>query len=150
MYDVSVSKPVSGEKKGGWICSPTWKLDFTRPLIRIDYTSQAQSCQVSLNVAEPILTIEMLKKNLNYPNIFFDLNKSQKNILKKSNKTMKFCNKNLKFLKYSKSWYSNSKKKRCEINSELKNLEVLRQKTRFWLLTLWYLKPLHVIIWSLL
>ena len=111
MYNVSVSKPVRGEKKGGWICSPTWKLHFTRPLIKIDYKSPAQSCEVSLNVTEPILTTEMLKKNLNYPNIFFDLNKSQKDIVKKSNKTMKFCNKNLKFLKYSKSWYSNSKKK---------------------------------------
>ena len=70
MYNVSVSKPVRGEKKGGWICSPTWKLHFTRPLIKIDYTSPAQSCEVSLNVTEPILTTEMLKKNLNYPNIF--------------------------------------------------------------------------------
>ena len=40
-HNISVSKHLSGEKKGDWICPPTWKLDFTRPLIRIDYTSPA-------------------------------------------------------------------------------------------------------------
>ena len=80
MCNVSVSKHLRGEKKGGWICPPTWKLDFTRPLIRIDQTSPAQSV---LRIPEPILTAKMFKKNLNYLNIFFYLDKSQKNILQK-------------------------------------------------------------------
>ena len=80
MYNVSVSKHLRGEKKGGWICPPTWKLDFTRPLIRIDRTAPAQSV---LRIPEPILTAKMFKKNLNYLNIFFYLDKSQKNILQK-------------------------------------------------------------------
>ena len=56
--------------------------NFIRPLIRIDYTSPPQSCQAALRVPEPILTAKMFKKNLNYLNIFFYLNKSQKNHLK--------------------------------------------------------------------
>ena len=83
MYDVSVSKHLRRKKKGGWICLSTWKLDFTRPLIRIDYTSSAQSRQAALRVPEPILTAKMFQKNLNYGNIFFYLNKSEKNILQK-------------------------------------------------------------------
>ena len=59
MYNVSVSKHLRGEKKGRWICPPTWKLDFTRPLIRIDQTSSAQSV---LRIPEPILTAKMLEK----------------------------------------------------------------------------------------
>ena len=59
---ISVSKHLSGEKKGDWICPPTWKLDFTRPLIRIDYTSPAQSRQAALRVPEPILTAKIFKK----------------------------------------------------------------------------------------
>ena len=42
-YNISVSKHFGGEKNGDLICSPTWKLDFTRPLIRIDYTSCLQT-----------------------------------------------------------------------------------------------------------
>ena len=68
MCNVSVSKHLRGEKKGGWICPPTWKLDFTRPLIRIDQTSPAQSV---LRIPEPILTAKMFKNNLNYLNTFF-------------------------------------------------------------------------------
>ena len=62
MYNVSVSAHFGGEKKGGWICPPTWKLDFTRLLIRIDYTSPAQSCQAALRVPELILTAKMFKE----------------------------------------------------------------------------------------
>ena len=38
-HNVSVCKHLTGEKKGGWIFLPIWKLNFLRPLIRIDYTS---------------------------------------------------------------------------------------------------------------
>ena len=62
-HNISVSKHLSGEKKGDWICPPTWKLDFTRPLIRIDYTSPAQSRQAALRVSEPILTAKIFKKS---------------------------------------------------------------------------------------
>ena len=62
MYNVSVSANFGGEKKGGWICRPIWKLDFTRLLIRIDYTSPAQSRQAALRVPEPILTAKMFKE----------------------------------------------------------------------------------------
>ena len=61
-HNVSVSKHLRGEKKGGWICPPTWKLNLIRPLIRIDYTSPPQSCQAALWVPEPILTAKMFKK----------------------------------------------------------------------------------------
>ena len=61
-HNVSVSKHLRGEKKGGWICSPTWKLNFTGPLTRIDYTSPPQSRQSALRVPEPILTAKMIKK----------------------------------------------------------------------------------------
>ena len=44
------SKHLRGEKKGGWICPPTWKLNFTCLLIRIDYTSPLQSRQAALKV----------------------------------------------------------------------------------------------------
>ena len=54
-HNVSLSKHLRGEKKGGWICPPNWKLDFTRPLIRIDYTYPPQSYQAALRVPEPIL-----------------------------------------------------------------------------------------------
>ena len=47
---------------GDWICPPTWKLNFTRPFIRIDYTSPPQSRQAALRVFEPILTAKMFKK----------------------------------------------------------------------------------------
>ena len=77
-HNVSVSKYPRGEKKDHWICPPTWKLNFTRPLIRIDYTSTPQSRQAALKVPKPILTAKMLKKNLNYLRIFFYFNKSQK------------------------------------------------------------------------
>ena len=60
--NVSVSKHFRGEKKGGWICPPTWKLNFTRLLIRIDYISPPQSCQAALTVPEPILTAKIFKK----------------------------------------------------------------------------------------
>ena len=73
------SKHFRVEKKGGWICRPTWKLNFTRRLIRIDYTSPLQSRRAALRVPEPSLSV---KKKLNYLNIFFYLNKSQKILLK--------------------------------------------------------------------
>ena len=51
-----------GRKKGDWTCPPAWKLDFTCPLIRIDYTSPPQSCQAALRISGTILTAEMFKK----------------------------------------------------------------------------------------
>ena len=58
---MSVSKHLKGEKKGAWICPPTWKLNFTRPLIRINYKSPPQSRQPVLRVREPIVTGKMFK-----------------------------------------------------------------------------------------
>ena len=55
------AKHLRGEKKGGWICPPTWKLNFTRPLIRIGYISPPQSRQEALRVPEPILIAKMFK-----------------------------------------------------------------------------------------
>ena len=55
------TKHLRGEKKGGWICPPTWKLNFTRPLIRIGYISPPQSRQEALRVPEPILIAKMFK-----------------------------------------------------------------------------------------
>ena len=52
------------KKNGGWMCPPTWKLDFTHPSIRIDYTSPRQSTQAALTIAEPTPTTKMLKKIL--------------------------------------------------------------------------------------
>ena len=49
-------------EKAGWICPPTWKLNFTRLLITIDYTSPPQSCQAALRVPELTLTAKMFKK----------------------------------------------------------------------------------------
>ena len=46
------------------MCPPTWKLDFTHPSIRIDYTSPRQSTQAALTIAEPTPTTKMLKKIL--------------------------------------------------------------------------------------
>ena len=60
-HNVSVSKNLRREKKGGWICPATWKLNFTRPLIRIDYTSPPQTREAALRVPEPILTAKMCK-----------------------------------------------------------------------------------------
>ena len=60
-HNVSVSKHLRGEKKGGWICPPTWKLSFTRPLIIIDYTSPSQSRQAALRIPEPTLTAKKSK-----------------------------------------------------------------------------------------
>ena len=62
-HNISVSKHVIVVKKGGWICLPTWKLNFTRPLIRIDYTSPPQYRPANLRFPEPILTAKMFKKN---------------------------------------------------------------------------------------
>ena len=81
-HNVSVSKHPRREKKDGWICPPTRKLNFTRPLIRIDYTSTPQPRQAGLRVPKPILTAKMFKKNISYLSIFFYFNKSQKNLLK--------------------------------------------------------------------
>ena len=53
---------LEGRICGGWIFAPTWKLSFTLPLIRIDYTSSPQSLEAALRVPEPILTDKMLKK----------------------------------------------------------------------------------------
>ena len=61
--NVSVSKHLSGEKKGGWICPPTLKLNFTRLLMRIDYTSSPQPSQAALKVPEPTLTYKMFKNS---------------------------------------------------------------------------------------
>ena len=63
-HNVSVSKHLRAEKKGGWICPPTWKLNFTRPLIRTGYTSPPQSHQAALRAPESILTAKMFKKML--------------------------------------------------------------------------------------
>ena len=60
-HNISVSKHLSGEKKGDWICPSTWKLNFTRPLIRIDYTSPPKTRQAALRVPESILTGKMFK-----------------------------------------------------------------------------------------
>ena len=76
---VSVSKHLRVEKKGGWICPPTWKLNFTRPLVTIDYTSPPQYHQAALRVPEPTLTAKMFKKS-KLSKHFFYLNKSQKKI----------------------------------------------------------------------
>ena len=61
-HNVSVFKHLRGTKKGGWICLPTGKLNFTCPLIRIDYTYPPQSRQAALGVLELILTAKMFKK----------------------------------------------------------------------------------------
>ena len=71
-HNVSVAKHLRGGIKGGCICLPTWKLNFIRPLVRIDYTSPPQSGQTALRVHEPILTAKMFKKNLNYLNILLE------------------------------------------------------------------------------
>ena len=80
-HNVSVSKHLRAEKKGGWICPPTWKLNFTRPLIRTGYTSPPQSHQAALRAPESILTAKMFEK-CKLPKHFFYLNKSPKNLLK--------------------------------------------------------------------
>ena len=46
-HNVSVSKHLRGEKKGGWASPPTWKLNFTRLIIKIDYISPPQSRQAA-------------------------------------------------------------------------------------------------------
>ena len=61
-HNVLVSKHLRVEKKGGWKCLPTWKLNFTYLVIRINYTSPLQSCQAVLRVPEPILTGKMFLK----------------------------------------------------------------------------------------
>ena len=80
-HNVSVSKHLRAEKKGGWICPPTWKLNFTRPLIRTGYTSPPQSHQAALRAPESILTAKMFEK-CKLSKHFFYLNKSPKNLLK--------------------------------------------------------------------
>ena len=75
--NVSVSKHLRGEKKGSWICPPTWKLNFTCLSIRIDYTFPPQSRQAALKVPEPILIVKMFKKS-KLSKHFFYWNKSQK------------------------------------------------------------------------
>ena len=59
---VSVSTLLRREKKSGWICPLNWKLNFTRPLIIIDYLSPPKSLQAAVSVPEPILTVKMFKK----------------------------------------------------------------------------------------
>ena len=78
IHNVSVSKHLRGEKRSAWIGPPTWKLDFTYPLVRADYASPPQSPQAALRVSESLPTAKMLKKNLNYLNISLYLNKPQK------------------------------------------------------------------------
>ena len=65
-HNVSVSKPIRGEKKGGWICPPTCKLNFTRLLITIDYASPPQSCQAALRVPEPTLKAKESKSSKHF------------------------------------------------------------------------------------
>ena len=61
-YNVSVSTHFGGDKRGNWIFPPTGKLNFTRPLIRIDYTYPPQSRKAASTVPEPILTPKVFKK----------------------------------------------------------------------------------------
>ena len=61
-YNVSVSTHFGGDKRGDWIFPPTWKLNFTRPLIRIDYTYPPQSREAASTVPEPILTPKVFEK----------------------------------------------------------------------------------------
>ena len=61
-HNVSVSKHHLGKRKGGWIYPPTWKLNFTRPLIRIDYLVPPQYHQAASRITEPIVTAKMFKK----------------------------------------------------------------------------------------
>ena len=42
---------------------PTWKLDFTPPLIRVDYTSPPLSPQTALKVAESVPKKSKLSKH---------------------------------------------------------------------------------------
>ena len=51
---MSVSKHLRGKKKGGWMCPPSWKLDFTHSSIKIDYILPSQSPQAALRAAELI------------------------------------------------------------------------------------------------
>ena len=60
--NVSASKQLRGMKKSGWMCLPTWILDFIHTSIRIDYTSPPQSPQAALRVAKLVSTAKMLKK----------------------------------------------------------------------------------------
>ena len=51
-HNVSDSKHIRGKESGGWMCLPTWNIDFTHTSIRIDYTSPPHSIQATLKVAE--------------------------------------------------------------------------------------------------
>ena len=42
-HNVSDSKHIRGKESGGWMCLPTWNIDFTHTSIRIDYTSPPHS-----------------------------------------------------------------------------------------------------------
>ena len=66
--NVPVSKHLRREKKGAWMCHPTWKLDFKRPLIRLDYILPPQSPKTALRIVESVPPAKMLKKYLNYLN----------------------------------------------------------------------------------
>ena len=57
-----------GRKKGAWMCHPTWKLDFKRPFIRVDYILPPQSPKTALRIVESVPPAKMLKKYLNYLN----------------------------------------------------------------------------------
>ena len=48
-HKISVLKHLRGDKKGGWICPPTWKPNLTH--------------QAALRVPEPILPPKCLKKS---------------------------------------------------------------------------------------
>ena len=61
-HNVSVSNHLRWLKKAGWICPPTWKLNFICLLITIDYTSAPQFCQAALRVPELTLTAKVFKK----------------------------------------------------------------------------------------
>ena len=79
---VSVSKHLKRIKRGAWICPHAWKIDSTRPLIKVNYASPLRPFQAALKVAESVPTAKTLKKNLNYLNIFLCSDKSPKGLLK--------------------------------------------------------------------
>ena len=98
-HNASVSKHLRGEKNAGWICPPTWKLNFTCPLMRINYTSPPQSCQAALRFPESVLTAKIIKKS-KLSKHFPLLEQISRKSLKSNEIT--FCYQNLKFLNYSK------------------------------------------------
>ena len=108
--NVSVSKHLRREKRRAWICPPAWKFDSIGSLLVIHYALPPHSPEAALRVAESVSTAKILKKNLNYLNIFLCSNLQKifwSNVITSSN----FANKSIqkKFLTYLK-FSSNSKK----------------------------------------